>query len=125
VTAKPTKPDRGLSGLERVKRTAKLLRAKIARLSMRPDNRVGAVIDYSEGPYPFRFRRLIVTAPGFIDTVDEEDEEDDLFGDDETASRSDTKAPPAPATDWTSLQRLLLEKTIQPPRTGHNKQDEQ
>jgi hypothetical protein len=33
------------------------------RLSMRPDNRVGAVIDYSERPYPFRFRQLIVTAP--------------------------------------------------------------
>jgi hypothetical protein len=30
-----------------------------------------------------RTARLIVTAPGFIDTVDEEDEEDDLFGDDE------------------------------------------
>ena len=44
------KPDRSLSGLERVvKRTAKLLRANVARLSMRPDNRVGAVIDYSEG----------------------------------------------------------------------------
>ena len=59
------KPYRGLSGLERVKRTAKLLRANVARLSLRPDNRVGAVIDYSEGPYPFHFRQLIVTAtPG-------------------------------------------------------------
>jgi hypothetical protein len=50
---------------------------------LHPDNRPGAVIDFSVGPYPFRYRRLIVTAPGFIDTVDEEDEEDDLFGDDE------------------------------------------
>lgn len=35
---------------------------------LHPDNRPGAVIEFSQGPFPFRYRHLIVTAPGIIDT---------------------------------------------------------
>lgn len=47
-----------------------------------PDNRTGAVIDFSEGPYRWRYRQLIVTALGIIDAVEEED--DDIFDEDDT-----------------------------------------
>jgi hypothetical protein len=42
---------------------------------LHPDNRPGAVIEFSQGPYPFRFRYLIVTAPGIIDTYEGDEEE--------------------------------------------------
>ena len=41
---------------------------------LHPRNRSGAVIEFSEGPYPFRWRQLIVTAPGVIDTLEEDDQ---------------------------------------------------
>ena len=41
---------------------------------LHPRNRPGAVVEVSEGPYPFRFRQIVVTAPGVVDTfVDEDD----------------------------------------------------
>jgi hypothetical protein len=42
---------------------------------LHPDNRPGAVIEFSRGPYPFRFRNVIVTAPGIIDTYESDEEE--------------------------------------------------
>ena len=41
---------------------------------LHPRNRAGTVIEFSEGPYPFRWRQLIVTAPGLIDTLEEDDQ---------------------------------------------------
>jgi hypothetical protein len=37
---------------------------------LHPDNRPGSVIEFSQGPYPFRFRNVIVSAPGIIDTYE-------------------------------------------------------
>ena len=42
---------------------------------LHPDNRPGAAIEFSRGPYPFRFRHLVVTAPGIIDTYEVDDED--------------------------------------------------
>jgi hypothetical protein len=74
VSRESIKPDRGLSGTERVKRTAKLLRANVARLSMRPDTHVtnyehhrSPFISGSSDPVPFlpeageRSRRVVRT----------------------------------------------------------------
>ncbi len=36
-------------------------------------------MEFCEGPYPWRHRHLIVTAPGIIDAVDEPETEDDLL----------------------------------------------
>jgi hypothetical protein len=40
-----------------------------------PDNRPGAVLESSQGPFPFRFRHVAVTAPGVIDTYEVDDED--------------------------------------------------
>ena len=51
---------------------------------LHPDNRPGAMIEVSQEPYPWSYRYLIVTAPGIIDVMNQEDEnDDDIFGDDE------------------------------------------
>ena len=41
---------------------------------LHPDNRPGGVIEFSQGPYPFRYGVVLVTAPGIIDAykIDEE-----------------------------------------------------
>ena len=42
------------------------------------------MIEVSQEPYPWSYRYLIVTAPGIIDVMHQEDEnDDDIFGDDE------------------------------------------
>ena len=40
-----------------------------------PDNQVGAVIEFSQWPYPWRYRYVHVTAPGVIEVEKEEDTE--------------------------------------------------
>jgi hypothetical protein len=39
-----------------------------------PTNRAGAVIDSSQGPYPFRYRYVTVVAPGVLREVRKEEE---------------------------------------------------
>jgi hypothetical protein len=39
-----------------------------------PTNQPGAVIDFSQGPYPFRYRYVTVVAPGVLSEVRKEEE---------------------------------------------------
>lgn len=39
---------------------------------LHPRNRAGEMLQFCEGPYPWRHRRMIITAPGVLDVVDED-----------------------------------------------------
>jgi hypothetical protein len=44
-----------------------------------PTNQAGAVIDFSPGPYPFRYRYVTVVAPGVLREVSKKEEKEEDY----------------------------------------------